>query len=38
VIAFPKNNRGVDLMTHSPVEVEPRLLRDLAISSTAKKA
>jgi aspartyl-tRNA synthetase len=37
VIAFPKNNRGVDLMTHSPVEVEPRLLRDLAISSTAKK-
>ena len=38
VIAFPKNNRGVDLMTQSPVEVEPRLLRDLAISSTAKKA
>ena len=38
VIAFPKNNRGVDLMTHSPVEVEPRLLRDLAISSTVKKA
>jgi aspartyl-tRNA synthetase len=38
VIAFPKNNRGVDLMTHSPVEVEPRLLRDLSISSTAKKA
>jgi aspartyl-tRNA synthetase len=37
VIAFPKNNRGVDLMTQSPVEVEPRLLRDLAISSTAKK-
>jgi aspartyl-tRNA synthetase len=38
VIAFPKNNRGVDLMTQSPVEVEPRLLRDLAISSTVKKA
>jgi aspartyl-tRNA synthetase len=38
VIAFPKNNRGVDLMTHSPVEVEPRLLRDLSISSTVKKA
>jgi aspartyl-tRNA synthetase len=37
VIAFPKNNRGVDLMTQSPVEVEPKLLRDLAISSTAKK-
>jgi aspartyl-tRNA synthetase len=37
VIAFPKNNRGVDLMTQSPVQVEPRLLRDLAIQSTAKK-
>lgn len=38
VIAFPKNNRGVDLMTQSPVEVEPKLLRDLAIASTFKKA
>jgi aspartyl-tRNA synthetase len=38
VIAFPKNNRGIDLMTQSPVEVEPRLLRDLAIASTVKKA
>lgn len=37
VIAFPKNNRGVDLMTQSPVQVESRLLRDLAIQSTAKK-
>jgi aspartyl-tRNA synthetase len=37
VIAFPKNNRGMDLMTQSPVQVEPRLLRDLAIQSTAKK-
>ncbi len=37
VIAFPKNNRGVDLMTHSPVQVETRLLRDLAIQSTVKK-
>jgi aspartyl-tRNA synthetase len=37
VIAFPKNNRGIDLMTQSPVEVEPRLLRDLAIASTVKK-
>lgn len=37
VIAFPKNNRGIDLMTQSPVHVEPRLLRDLAIQSTAKK-
>ncbi len=38
VIAFPKNNRGVDLMTHSPVEVDFKLLREVYISSTAKKA
>jgi aspartyl-tRNA synthetase len=38
VIAFPKNNRGVDLMTQSPVSVEPRQLRELAIASTVKKA
>ncbi len=38
VIAFPKNNRGTDLMTQSPVSVEPRQLRELAISSTIKKA
>lgn len=37
VIAFPKNNRGIDLMTQSPVQVESRLLRDLAIQSTVKK-
>lgn len=37
VIAFPKNNRGVDLMTNSPVEVEPKLLREVYIQSTAKK-
>ena len=37
VIAFPKNNRGVDLMTHSPVEVDFKQLRELYISSTAKK-
>jgi aspartyl-tRNA synthetase len=37
VIAFPKNNRGVDLMTHSPVEVEFKQLRELYIQSTAKK-
>ena len=38
VIAFPKNNRGVDLMTHSPVEVDFKLLREVYIVSTAKKA
>jgi len=37
VIAFPKNNRGVDLMTHSPVDVDFKLLRELYIQSTAKK-
>src|SRR5213595_460060 len=29
VIAFPKNNRGMDLMTNSPAEVDARQLRDL---------
>jgi len=37
VIAFPKNNRGVDLMTQSPVEVDFKQLRELYIQSTAKK-
>ena len=37
VIAFPKNNRGLDLMTHSPVEVDFKQLRELYIQSTAKK-
>ena len=31
VMAFPKNNRGMDLMTQSPAEVDPRQLRDLGI-------
>jgi len=31
VIAFPKNNRGIDLMTHSPGEVGARQLRELSI-------
>jgi aspartyl-tRNA synthetase len=31
VMAFPKNNRGLDLMTQSPAEVDPRQLRDLSI-------
>jgi aspartyl-tRNA synthetase len=34
VIAFPKNNRGVELMTQSPTEVEPKQLRELYIKST----
>jgi aspartyl-tRNA synthetase len=31
VIAFPKTNRGQDLMAQSPSEVDPRQLRDLGI-------
>ena len=31
VMAFPKNNRGMDLMSQSPAEVDPRQLRDLSI-------
>src|SRR6266700_3559548 len=31
VMAFPKNNRGMDLMTQSPAEVDPKQLRELRI-------
>jgi aspartyl-tRNA synthetase len=31
VMAFPKNNRSMDLMTNSPAEVDPKQLRDLGI-------
>ena len=31
VMAFPKNNRGFDLMTQSPSHVDPKQLRDLSI-------
>ena len=37
VIAFPKNNRGMDLMTDSPAEVDPRQLRDLGIKLSKDK-
>jgi aspartyl-tRNA synthetase len=37
VIAFPKNNRGVELMTSSPSEVDSRQLRELEIQSTKKQ-
>ena len=37
VIAFPKNNRGQDLLTQSPVTVDFKLLRELSLQSTAKK-
>jgi aspartyl-tRNA synthetase len=31
VMAFPKNNRGMDLMSQSPSDVDPRQLHDLGI-------
>lgn len=37
VIAFPKNNRGSDLMSASPSQATPIQLRDLRIKSTAQE-
>ena len=37
VMAFPKNNRGMDLMTNSPSEVDQRQLRDLGIKLASDK-
>jgi aspartyl-tRNA synthetase len=37
VIAFPKNNRGMDLMSQSPSDVDPRQLRDLGIKLASEK-
>jgi aspartyl-tRNA synthetase len=37
VMAFPKNNRGMDLMTQSPADVDPRQLRDLSLKLPAEK-
>ncbi|MCH7226535.1 aspartate--tRNA ligase [Haloferula sp. A504] len=31
VMAFPKNNKGSDLMSQSPAEVDPKQLRDLRL-------
>jgi aspartyl-tRNA synthetase len=38
VIAFPKNNRGVEMMTQSPAEADFKQLRELYIQSTVKKS
>ena len=38
VIAFPKNNRGMDLMSQSPTEVDPRQLRELKIKLEVDKS
>jgi aspartyl-tRNA synthetase len=36
VVAFPKNNRGEDLMMNSPSSPEPRQLRELRLQITRK--
>jgi len=37
VIAFPKNNRGMDLMSQSPADVDARQLRELSIKLASEK-
>ncbi|MFD0895777.1 aspartate--tRNA ligase [Luteolibacter ambystomatis] len=37
VIAFPKNNKGADLMSHSPCQVDFKTLREIYIQSTYKE-
>ena len=36
VIAFPKNNKGADLMAHSPCEIGHKELREVYVKSTWK--
>ena len=38
VMAFPKNNRGMDLMSQSPADVDPKQLRELSIKPAAVDA
>jgi aspartyl-tRNA synthetase len=37
VMAFPKNNRGQDLMSQSPADVDPRQLREVGIKLADEK-
>ena len=37
VIAFPKNNKGTDLMTDSPTRIDFKLLREVYVQSTWKE-
>ena len=37
VIAFPKNNKGADLMAHSPCKIDFKQLREVYIQSTHKE-
>ncbi|MEI6177323.1 MAG: aspartate--tRNA ligase [Verrucomicrobiota bacterium] len=36
VIAFPKNNKGADLMSHSPCQIDHKQLREVYVQSTWK--
>ncbi len=36
VIAWPKTQKGTDLMTGAPNEVDPRQLKDLFIKTTVE--
>jgi aspartyl-tRNA synthetase len=38
VMAFPKNNRGLDLMSQSPGEVDGRQLRELRLTVAPEKS
>ena len=37
VMAFPKNNRGIDLMSQSPSDVDDRQLRKLGVRLSEEK-
>ena len=37
VIAFPKNNKGADLMAQSPCKIDHKQLREVYIQSTHKE-
>ncbi|HVF71002.1 MAG TPA: amino acid--tRNA ligase-related protein, partial [Chthoniobacterales bacterium] len=37
VMAFPKNNRGIDLMSQSPSDVDARQLRELGVRLQEEK-
>src|SRR5437762_13831746 len=38
VMAFPKNNRSMDLMSQSPSEIDPKQLRELGIKLAGDKS
>jgi aspartyl-tRNA synthetase len=38
VMAFPKNNRGMDLMSHSPAAVDPKQLREIGVQLAKEKS